>query len=346
MNGKMDARPTQEEFHVSTVVDEDAGNRTHRSRERRRVFAVIVGIETGGTKVLCAISDPADAQNPIRVERFPTGTPAETFARINTLLHETVSDSSISALGIASFGPLTTDPADEHYGWITGTTKPGWAFTDVFGHLDLPRSIPRAIVTDVTGSAIGEARWGAAMGTTRVAYATVGTGIGVGFVDGERILGGNGYPEMGNILVRRHPLDDFAGVCPYHGDCVEGLASGPAIIARWGASGSELSPVDREAMNDIIGFYVAQLLSIVTYTLGAERVVLGGGVMHTPALLDSVRWHFDRIVGGPLAGHGLNSSAAEFIVAPQLGERSGVLGAVTIAERALSKARYPAVREA
>lgn len=296
---------------------------------------MIVGIESGGTKTLCAIADPADAGNPVRVERIATTTPRETFEHIHAVLTETLGSTAPEAVGVASFGPLITDPRDEHYGWITGTTKPGWAFTDVLRHLDIG-SAPRAFVTDVTGSAIGEAAWGAARGVDRVAYATVGTGIGVGFVAGDHVLGGNGFPEMGNILVRRHPRDDFDGSCPFHGDCVEGLASGPSVIARWGASGSELAPADREAMVEIIGYYVAQLLSVVTYTLGADRIVLGGGVMHTPGLLDSVRWQFDRIIGGPGAGHGLTQGSSDYIVRPALGERSGVLGALALAHRAMS----------
>lgn len=332
----MSAGPLEKEFHDCTVVDDDhAGPSRGHAQRRRTVFAVIVGIESGGTKTLCAIADADNAAAPLRVERIPTTTPTETFARINDVIRETLGGQSPDAVGIASFGPLNTNPHDEHYGWITGTTKPGWAFTDVRRHLALATA-PHAFVTDVTGSAMGEATWGAARGVDRVAYATVGTGIGVGFVAGTHILGGNGFPEMGNILVRRHPRDDFEGSCPFHGDCVEGLASGPSIIARWGASGSELSAADREAMVEIVGYYVAQLISIVTYTLGAERVVLGGGVMHTPGLLDSVRWQFDRIIGGPGAGHGLTQDSADYIVAPTLGERSGVLGALALAQRTLA----------
>ena len=332
----MNAGPLEKEFHVCTVVDDDpAGPSRCDARGRAKVRRMIVGIESGGTKTLCAIADSHDAATPIRVERIPTTTPAETFGRINTVIAETLGTDVPEAVGIASFGPLNTNPDDEHYGWITGTTKPGWAFTDVLRHLGTGDA-PHAFVTDVTGSAMGEATWGAARGIERVAYATVGTGIGVGFVAGDHVLGGNGFPEMGNILVRRHPRDDFEGSCPFHGDCVEGLASGPSVIARWGASGSELSAPDREAMTEIVGYYVAQLISIVTYTLGAERVVLGGGVMHTPGLLDSVRWQFDRIIGGPGAGHGLTQDSAEYIVAPALGERSGVLGALALAQRTLA----------
>lgn len=291
---------------------------------------MIVGIESGGTKTLCAIADRSDPTNPLRLERIPTTTPDETFARISAVITETLGDDRPSAVGIASFGPLNTDRKDEHYGWITGTTKPGWAFTDVLRPLGVD-TLPHRLVTDVSGSAVGEATWGAGVGAERVAYATIGTGIGVGFVAGSEILGGDGYPEMGNILVRRHPRDDFEGVCPYHGDCVEGLASGPAVRARWGSSGSELSPADRAAMTEIIGYYVAQLLSVVTYTLGPDRIVLGGGVLHTPDLLDAVRWQFDRIIGGPGAGHNVTQDSSEFIVSPALGERSGVLGALALA---------------
>ena len=290
---------------------------------------MIVGIESGGTKTLCAIADPSDAANPVRVERIATTTPAETFGRINDIIAETLGTQTPDAVGIASFGPLNTNPDDEHYGWITGTTKPGWAFTDVLRHLHTDGA-PHAFVTDVTGSAMGEATWGAAHGVERVAYATVGTGIGVGFVAGDHILGGNGFPEMGNILVRRHSRDDFEGSCPFHGDCVEGLASGPSVIARWGASGSELSAPDREAMVEIVGYYVAQLISVVTYTLGAERVVLGGflatllewGYPSLPREIEAstvpAAWEGVSIYPAALGEDRLLIGAAELALAPVL----------------------------
>ncbi|WAB84996.1 ROK family protein [Microcella daejeonensis] len=328
------------EPHVSTALRADHGRARivpERTFLRRDVGTrpMIVGIETGGTKVVVAISDTVAPDSPVRIERIPTTIPVETFGRVRAIIAETLGGDRPEAVGIASFGPLNVDPDQGRYGWITGTTKPDWAFTDVGAHLSLDVDVPRAFVTDVTGAAIGESTWGAARDLRRVAYATVGTGIGVGLIDGDRLIAGNGYPEMGNVIVRRHALDDFAGVCPYHGDCVEGLASGPAIIARWGASASELPAADLAAVHDIVGYYIAQLLSTVTYTVGTERIVLGGGVLRTPGLLDAVRWHFDEIIGGPMAGHGLEETAADYIVPPALGDRSGVLGALALASRLL-----------
>ncbi|WP_439564147.1 ROK family protein [Microcella sp.] len=297
---------------------------------------MIVGIETGGTKVLCAFSSSDDPGNPTRVERIATTSPAETFEQINSLIRKTIDKRGVEAVGVASFGPLVTDPTSAQFGTITGTTKPGWSNVDVFEWLDVDQTTPRALATDVSGAAVGEARWGAAQGLSRVAYATVGTGVGVGFLHDRQVFAGDGFPEMGNILVRRHPDDSFAGVCPFHGDCVEGLASGPAVAARWGRPGSDLDPAHLASMVDVVGYYVAQLLSTVSYTLGPERIVLGGGVMKTPGLLQSVHEHFESITGGRGAGHGLSLSAKELIVEPALGDRAGAMGALALANQALT----------
>jgi fructokinase len=187
------------------------------------------------------------------------------------------------------------------------------------------------MLSDVASAALGEQRWGAGAGLARVAYATFGTGVGVGLVLAGRLLHGNGYPEMGHVLVRRHPLDAYAGSCPFHGDCLEGLASGPAVLGRWGTSTSELGADERDAAFEILAWYIAQLAATTAYSFGVERFVVGGGVLKAAGLLDAVRAQLPLVTGGPGASHAASLDAPDFLTAPALGDHSGVLGAVAAA---------------
>lgn len=187
-----------------------------------------------------------------------------------------------------------------------------------------------AIETDVTAAAIGELRWGAGVGLADLAYATVGTGVGVGAVVQGRPLHGTAHPEAGHILVRRHPDDDFAGVCPLHGDCLEGLASGPSVTARWGRPGTELGDLLGRAV-EIEAFYLAQLVTTLLYVLAPARIVLGGGVLGTPGLLDAVQARSADLIGEALGAHPVTDPASGFLALPGLEGRSGVVGALTMA---------------
>ena len=291
---------------------------------------MIAGIETGGTKIVCGVA-PSDQQDrPTMVRRFPTTSPDETFERINAFLDEAARSEPIEALGVASFGPVDSDRGSARFGWITSTPKAGWQQTDVLGAIRLASSVPTAFLHDVGAAALGEHRWGAGTGFANVAYATVGTGIGVGLVVEGRVLSGAGWPELGHLLVRRHPDDDFEGVCPFHGDCIEGLAAGPAVLARWGVDASTLADQHRDAELDVLASYIAQLVYTTALTVGIDRMVLGGGVMLTPGLLHRIRVETGRIAAGygpaPLAD-GLDT----LVSAPALGGSSGVVGAITAA---------------
>ena len=189
---------------------------------------IVGGIEAGGTKFVCAVgTGPGDLR---AVERFPTTTPEETLGRAIAYFR----DRPVAAVGVGSFGPVDVDPDSPTWGHVTSTPKPGWQGADVAGGVARALGVPVGFDTDVNAAALAEHRWGAAQGLDTFVYLTVGTGIGGGGLIAGRRLHGLTHPEMGHIRVPRVPGDDFAGVCPYHGDCWEGLASGPAIEARWG----------------------------------------------------------------------------------------------------------------
>jgi fructokinase len=289
---------------------------------------VIVGIETGGTKVICAAVHEDRPQQVVRSLRIPTTTPDETTAAINRFVAEVRAAEPVSGVGVASFGPVNIEPERPQWGWVTGTPKPGWANTDLLGRIAITAEVPTVMLSDVASAALGEQRWGAGAGIARVGYATFGTGVGVGLCLDGRVLHGNGYPEMGHLLVRRHPLDDYEGSCPFHGDCLEGMASGPAVIGRWGADASSLGAPERETALEILGYYIAQLAAATAYTVGVERFVVGGGVLKTPGLLEAAVAQLPNVTGGPGASHAASLDRPGFFASPGLGDHSGVLGAV------------------
>lgn len=293
---------------------------------------MIAGIETGGTKVICAVSREEEPERIIATVRIPTTTPTETMDAVNRFFDDASAEEPIRALGIASFGPVNVQPLRPRYGWITGTTKVGWQNTSLLDRVSLAGRVPTTVVSDVSGAAVGEHRWGAGVGRESVAYATFGTGVGVGIIMNGTLVAGNGYPEVGHVPVRRHPLDDFGGVCPFHGDCLEGLTSGPAIMARWGVNASRLAGRARVTGYEIIAYYIAQVTAQVTFALGIERFIIGGGVLGAPGLLDEVKKQLARVTGGPSAGHGMTADPIDFITAPALGGNAGVLGALALAE--------------
>jgi len=294
---------------------------------------VIAGIETGGTKVICAVVSKHQPERLLRSVRIATTTPDDTMAAVNAFLAEVSVKEPITALGVAAFGPVNVTPGAERYGWITGTPKKGWANIDLLGRIDLAGRVPTALLADVGSAALGEQTWGAGMGSKRLAYATFGTGVGVGLALDGNVLHGNGYPELGHILVRRHGSDSYPGNCPFHGDCLEGLASGPAVLGRWGSDTSTLEDQDRASAYEILGFYIAQLAAVTGYAVGAERFIVGGGVMKAPGLFDVARAQLPIVTGGPGASHAESLDQPEFMSVPELGDYSGVLGAVAAALR-------------
>lgn len=292
---------------------------------------MIAGIETGGTKVICGVVSEDQPQRLLRSTRIATTTPDETTAAINAFLAEASAGEPVTALGVASFGPVHVEPGGERYGWTGGTPKKGWSYIDLLGRIELAGRVPTALLSDVGSAALGEQTWGAGADSKRMAYATFGTGVGVGLVLEGTLLHGDGYPELGHILVRRHGADNYPGNCSFHGDCLEGLASGPAVLGRWGCDTSALEGRERDTAFEILGFYIAQLAAVTAYAVGVERFIVGGGIMRAPGLFDAARAQLPLVTGGPGASHAESLDRPEFMAVPKLGENSGVLGAIAAA---------------
>ena len=290
---------------------------------------LIAGVELGGTKCIAVL---ARGREIVQRAQWPTGDdPAATLGPIAAWL---AAAPPFAALGIASFGPICLDPASARYGRIINTPKPGWTDADVLGVLAGQFDVPAAIDTDVAGGALAEGRWGASVGCPVHVYLTIGTGIGGGIVINGTPLHGSFHPEMGHVRVRRAPGDAFAGVCPIHGDCLEGLASGPAIAARTGQSAEALGPADPAWT--LVADEIADLMASLILTIAPHRIVIGGGVgQGQPALLPMIHQATARLLGGYLPGHS-RAALQTLIVHPQLGADAGVCGALALALRALA----------
>ena len=288
---------------------------------------LVAGVELGGTKCVCLLaSGPDEVRETVRI---PTTTPDETVGAIRDVLARWRAGPGFEALGVGSFGPLELDDRSPAFGTVVATPKPGWSGADL-KRLGVGLDVPMAIDTDVNGAALAEGRWGAARGLRSFAYVTVGTGIGVGVLVGGRSIRGLGHAEAGHLRVARLPGDAFAGVCPYHGDCVEGLAAGPAIAARAGRSGLELTP-DDPTWTPVI-HALGGLLHNLVLTTAPERILIGGGVA------DGQGWLFPRLrtaLLDSLAGYATADRIAadieRFVSPPGLGAQAGPLGAVALA---------------
>jgi fructokinase len=286
--------------------------------------SVYGGIETGGSKWECAIgTGPQDLR---ATETVPTTTPAETIDRVVAFFER---EGPVDAIGIGSFGPLDGKVSSPTWGHITTTPKPGWAHTDVGQEIRRRLAVPVVFDTDVNASALGEHVWGAAQGLDTFCYITVGTGIGGGGMAGGKLLHGLVHPEFGHMRIPHdREADPFPGVCPYHGDCWEGLASGRAIEARWGRPPAELA--DDEAVWELEARYLALGLVCVICVLSPERIVLGGGVMHEPRLLPLVHRKVSGLMNGYLDSASVGDGIGEYVTLPQLGSLSGVLGGIAL----------------
>jgi fructokinase len=296
--------------------------------------SLLAGVELGGTKCVCILgTGPDDVRE---VERLPTGEREETLCRIEAVLDGWRSGhGNPRALGIASFGPIDLRRDSATYGYITSTTKAGWRDTDVASRLGRRCGAPVGFDTDVNGAALAEGRWGAARGLDDFAYVTVGTGIGVGsIVRGKSVFGMN-HTELGHIRVARRSGDTFPGICPFHGDCIEGLASGPAIEARVGAPPAQL-PSDHPAW-DFVAHGLAQLLHTMVLTTAPLRIFLGGGVMSGQThLLERIQQELKRSLNGYVEAPELDEGLSRYIVPPGLGTMAGPLGALALAADAQS----------
>jgi fructokinase len=299
--------------------------------EMPRVEGAYGAIEAGGTKWVCAIGTGPDD---LRAEaRFPTTTPVETLELAVAFFQQFQRSGTLRAIGVGSFGPVDLDRRSPSYGRITSTPKPGWANTDVVGTLQGALGVPVGFDTDVNAAALGEYRWGAAQGCDSVLYITVGTGVGGGVLIDGRPLHGLVHPEIGHIRLPRDPVrDPFPGSCPYHGDCLEGLACGPALRQRWGQPAETLD-ADHPAWA-LQAHYMALALTTLICTLSPQRVVLGGGVMSQPRLFPAIHTETRALLNGYVQSPAILDHIDDYIVPPGLGNRSGILGAIALAAEA------------
>lgn len=295
--------------------------------------AYVAGIEAGGTKFVCAVGSGPDD---IRAEtRFPTTRPEETIGQALAFFREQSERyGPPAAIGIAAFGPLDPNPVSPTFGTITSTPKPGWRDADLAGPLRTAFGAPVAFDTDVNGAALGEWRWGAAQGLDNFVYLTIGTGVGGGGMVNGRLMHGLVHPEMGHIpLPHDRVADPYPGRCPFHGDCLEGMAAGPAVGERWGRPAYELPP-DHPAW-DLEAHYLALALQGLICTLSPERIILGGGVMEQPQLMPMVRQKVQSYLNGYVQSPAILERIDSYIVPPALGNRAGVLGAFALAHQAI-----------
>ena len=288
-------------------------------------------VEAGGTKFVCMVgTGPGDMREQAR---FPTTSPEATL--LETVMFFRSAESrlgKLSAIGIASFGPVDLHPDSPTFGFITSTPKPGWANVDIVGTLRDALGVKVGFDTDVNAAALGEWRWGAAQALDTFLYLTIGTGIGGGGMVNGRLMHGLVHPEMGHVRIP-HDLetDPFAGTCPFHGDCLEGLASGPAMNARWLQPAEQL-PADHPGWA-LEARYLALALVNFICTVSPERIVIGGGVMSSGRLFPLIRQQALELLGNYVRAPQLLNGIDDYIVPPWLGEHAGVLGALALAQR-------------
>lgn len=290
-------------------------------------------IEAGGTKFVCAVgTGPEDLRDEVR---FPTTKPTETLDQaLDYFRAAQKKHGRLTAIGIGSFGPVDLDRSSPTWGHVTATPKPHWADTPVAPLFVREFGVPVGFDTDVNGAVMGEHLWGAGQGLDNLVYLTIGTGIGGGILAGGRLVHGLVHPEAGHILLPRDPaVDPYKGFCPFHDNCLEGLAAGPALEKRWGLKGSELGP-DHPAW-DLEAHYIALGLQSFLSILSPQRIILGGGVMDQPQLFPLVRQKLLALNNQYIRHPSLTPAGIDgYVVPPGLGNRAGILGALALAEEA------------
>ncbi len=289
----------------------------------------IGAIEAGGTKFVCGIGDE-HGQIEKRVS-FSTRDPEATLADVIQFFQQ----ENVDAIGIGTFGPINIDPHSSMYGHVTTTPKPGWSNYPFLQKLKEHFAVPFGWDTDVNAAALGEAMWGAAQGLDSCVYYTIGTGVGLGVYAEGSLMHGLVHPEGGHVLVRRHPNDDFAGLCPYHGDCLEGMAAGPALEARWEMKGADIKS-DHPAWA-LEAYYIAQAVTSAILMLSPKKVILGGGVMHQQQLFPLIRAEVKKNLNGYVSSPALLEEIDQYIVSPGLGDNAGLCGSVALGVKALQQ---------
>jgi len=279
-------------------------------------------LEAGGTKMVLAIGN--EHGEILEQRSIPTENPAVTMKEIADYFKE----KKVEALGVGSFGPVDLDRNSKTYGYITSTPKLAWVDYDIVGYLKKELNIPIGFDTDVNASALGEATWGCMKGLSSGIYITIGTGVGVGVFMNGSLLHGMLHPEAGHILLAKHPDDNFSGVCPFHPNCFEGLASGPSIEKRWGKKAYELN--NEPKVWEMEAFYIAQGIVNYILTLAPHKIVLGGGVMHQEQLFPLIRSKVLELLNGYVKTAQI-ADIEHYIVPASLKDNQGIMGCIKLA---------------
>ena len=290
-------------------------------------MAVIAAVEAGGTKFICGLGN--EKGEIIDKINIPTTTPEETMSKVI----EYFKDKKFDVMGVGSFGPIDPVKSSETYGYITKTPKPYWSDYNIIGELKKHFNVPMEFDTDVNGAALAEAWWGAGKGLKNIIYITVGTGIGAGAVVNGTMLQGLTHPEMGHIFLKKHPDDKFQGRCPFHKDCLEGMAAGPAIEDRWGKKGQEMTNDDR--VWEMEAYYLAQALMNYILILSPQKIIMGGGVMKQQQLFPLIRKYVQEFLNNYVYKREILEKIDEYIVYPGPGDEAGFTGSIALGKIAL-----------
>lgn len=280
-------------------------------------------IEAGGTKFIAAVGD--EHMNIIDTVTVPTTKPDETMEQISNFF----SRYHLDALGVGSFGPIDVDEKSQTFGYITSTPKSFWRDYNFVGYLKQKLNVPVAWTTDVNAAGYGEYLLGNASGTESCLYLTIGTGIGGGFINKGQILNAFSHPEMGHVFIKRHPDDTFEGICPFHKNCLEGMASGPAVEKRWSKKGVELA--DQSFVWELEAYYLAQALISYTLILRPERIILGGGLMKQKQIFKLIRNKFHAMLNDYVEVPDLET----YIQPVGLNDQAGIIGGLLLAKNKL-----------
>ena len=290
-------------------------------------MAIMAAVEAGGTKFNCGLGD--ENGNIIDQVSIPTTTPEETMKKVI----EYFKDKKFDVMGVGSFGPIDPIKGSKTYGHITKTPKAYWSDYNLIGELKKHFDVPMEFDTDVNGAALAEAWWGAGKGFKNVMYITVGTGIGAGATVDGKMLQGLTHPEMGHISVKRHPEDTFEGTCSFHGDCLEGMAAGPAIEKRWGKKGIELAEDNR--VWEMEAYYLSQALVNYILILSPEKIIIGGGVMKQKQLFPLIHKNVKEMLNGYVDKKEILEDIENYIIYPGLGDYAGFIGSFALGKLAM-----------
>ena len=290
-------------------------------------MAVIAAVEAGGTKFICGLG--TEEGKIIEKINIPTTNPEETMKRVIKYFK----DKKFDVMGVGSFGPIDPVKGSKTYGYITKTPKPYWSDYNMIGEVKKHYDVPMEFDTDVNGAALAESWWGAGTGLKNLVYITVGTGIGAGAVVNGTMLQGLTHPEMGHIFLKRHPEDKFEGRCPFHKDCLEGMAAGPAIEDRWGKKGQEL--MDKDEVWELEAHYLAQALVNYILILSPQRIIMGGGVMKQQQLFPLIRKNVQKFLNNYVYKKEILEEIEKYIVYPGLGDDAGFIGSIALGKIAL-----------